>query len=60
VADELGAFRLVNVRWAKYGLEVTISGETALPVGRVEVRAGVDQRLEEITNRRSHGRCTRD
>jgi hypothetical protein len=46
VADERGAFRLVNVRSGPYGLEVTMLGETALLVGRFEVRAGVDQRLE--------------
>jgi len=45
VADERGAFRLPNIRSGEYALEVTPTGETALPVGRVEVRAGVDQRL---------------
>jgi hypothetical protein len=45
VADERGAFRLVNLRSGEYALEVALPGETARPVGRVEVRAGVDQRL---------------
>jgi hypothetical protein len=45
-ADERGAFRLLNLRSGKYALEVTPPGETALPVGHFEVRAGVDQRLE--------------
>ena len=46
VTDERGAFRLPNLRSGEYALEVTTPGETAMPVGRVEVRAGVDQRLE--------------
>jgi hypothetical protein len=46
VADEQGAFRLLNIRSGEYVLEVTPPGTTALPVGRFEVRAGVDQRLE--------------
>jgi hypothetical protein len=37
---------LLNVRSGEYVLEVTPPGETALPVGRFEVRADVDQRLE--------------
>ncbi|MGB7218539.1 MAG: TonB-dependent receptor [Vicinamibacterales bacterium] len=45
-ADERGAFRLTNIRSGDYALEVTPTGETPLPLGRVEVRAGVDQRLE--------------
>src|SRR6266849_7943112 len=46
VTDERGAFRLANVRSGQYALEVTTPGEPVLPVGRFEVRAGVDQRLE--------------
>ena len=46
VTDVRGAFRLLNLRSGEYALEVTPPAETALPVGRVEVRAGVDQRLE--------------
>src|SRR5262249_10082193 len=45
MADERGLFRLVNIRPGEYALEVTPPGETPLPVGRFEVRAGVDQRL---------------
>jgi hypothetical protein len=44
--DERGAFRLANLRPGEYVLEVTPVGESTLPVGRFEVRAGVDQRLE--------------
>jgi outer membrane receptor protein involved in Fe transport len=46
MADERGAFRLLNIRPGEYALEVTPPGERALPVGRFDVRAGVDQRLE--------------
>src|SRR5262249_44309103 len=46
MADERGAFRLRNIRPGDYGIEVTPPGETALPVGRFGVRAGVDQRLQ--------------
>src|SRR5262245_62401372 len=45
MADERGLFRLVNIRPGEYALEVTPPGETTLPVGRFEVRAGVDQRV---------------
>src|SRR5262245_21775888 len=45
MADERGMFRLVNIRPGEYALEVTPPGETTLPVGRFEVRAGVEQRL---------------
>src|SRR5262245_45872977 len=46
MADGRGAFRLENLRPREYALEVTPPGETPLPVGRFDVRAGVDQRLE--------------
>jgi hypothetical protein len=47
VADERGAFHLLNIRAGEYVLEVTPPGEASpLPVGRFDVRAGVDQRLE--------------
>src|SRR5262245_39742702 len=45
MADERGVFRLVNLRPGEYALGVPPPGETTLPVGRFEVRAGVDQRL---------------
>lgn len=41
VADERGAFRLENVRSDEYALEVSPPGAAALPLGRIEVRAGV-------------------
>ena len=46
VADERGAFRLVNVRSGEHALEVTPPGGAPLPLGRLDVRAGVDQRVE--------------
>lgn len=46
MADERGAFRLTNLRPGEYALEVTPPGDAALPVGRFELRAGIDQRLE--------------
>jgi hypothetical protein len=54
VADERGAFRLPNIRAGTYALEVTLSGEAPLPVGRFDVRAGIDQRLEITLPSRSH------
>jgi hypothetical protein len=46
VADAAGAFRFVNLRPGEYPLEVRPPGDPTLPVGRFEVRAGVDQRIE--------------
>src|SRR5215831_11186873 len=46
VANEQGAFRLPNVRAGTYGIETTAPGGTALPLGPVDVRAGVEQRLD--------------
>ncbi len=46
VADEQGAFRLENIRSGEYALEVTPPAEAALPLGRIEVHAGVDQRVD--------------
>ena len=46
VADARGGFRLLNIRPGDYALEVTPPGESTLPVGRFDVRAGVDQRIE--------------
>src|SRR5919197_1174482 len=45
-ADERGVFRLLNLRPGGYALEVTPAGEAAVPVGRFEIRAGLDQRVE--------------
>lgn len=46
MADERGGFRLLILRPGGYALEVTPAGGPALPVGRFEIRAGVDQRVE--------------
>ena len=46
VADDRGVFQIPNIRAGTYALEASAPGATALPLGRVEVRAGVDQRLD--------------
>lgn len=46
VADERGAFRLDNVRSGEHPFDVTPPGGAPLPLGRVDVRAGVDLRVE--------------
>ena len=45
-ADERGAFRIPNIRPGTYALEAAAPGAAALPLGRVDVRAGIDQRLD--------------
>ncbi len=46
VTDERGAFLLEHIRSGEYALEATPPGGTPLGLGRIAVRAGVDQRVE--------------
>jgi hypothetical protein len=46
LTDERGAFRLAELRPGSYQIEVTPAGRARLPIGGIEIRAGLDAVVE--------------
>lgn len=51
VTDAEGRFRLTEVRAGRYRLQITAPGQPSIESGEVEVRAGLDSRVEVVLPR---------